>query len=787
MVRRVSDRRGFRRHAAWLGGVAAVALWSGPALAQSGDAPGVESAQDQADEAEGEDLESVDPGAEAQPSLDLLAAETEPAPALADPGKERIGFEADSVEYDADSAVVTARGNVVLRQGERSVRADLVRWNEATGAIVAEGDVRVVDGGGNQLLTDRVELTDELDAGAMRDLLLVLAEGGRLAAVEAERTANGDIALERAVYSACAVETGEGCPKKPSWRITAERVVFDESEQILRFQGAYLELFGARLVPLPGLSVTTDGRAVSGVLIPDVRFSESNGIEISDSYYLRLDPNRDLLVSGYLYTEAPPMVSAQYRELTELGAFQATGYATYSEKRSITGDAAEPGDQFRGYLFTNGRFQFDENWSLTHSTRIASDRTFLRRYDISREDRLRSTLNAEYISQDTYFTLAGWATQTLRAGQDQGQVPIALPAADFRTRIDDPVAGGQVTVQLNSLNILRPEGQDTQRAFAKAQWNWRGITGLGQELTLTALVRGDVYNSQENARTTTALYRGIEGWQTRGIATVAADVKWPFVGAFMGGTQVLTPRVQLVASPQLRNLAIPNEDSRAIDLETSNLFALNRFPGYDRVEDGVRVTYGVDWRAEFPGWRIFATLGQSYRLSDEKTILPDGTGLSGNVSDFVGRTEVRYEDFIKLTHRYRLDKDNLAVRRNEFDAVVGSSGTYVEIGYLRLDRNVDLSIEDLRDREELRLAGRVAMFDYWSVFGSMVANLTDREEDPTATADGFDLLRSRLGVAYRDDCLELGLTWRRDYVTTGDAVRGNTFILSVNLLGLGFN
>jgi hypothetical protein len=30
-------------------------------------------------------------------------------------------------------------------------------------------------------------------------------------------------------------------------------------------------------------------------------------------------------------------------------------------------------------------------WSLTYSGRIATDRTFMRRYDISRDDRLRST------------------------------------------------------------------------------------------------------------------------------------------------------------------------------------------------------------------------------------------------------------------------------------------------------------------------------------------------------------------------------------------------------------
>src|SRR3546814_2192016 len=32
-------------------------------------------------------------------------------------------------------------------------------------------------------------------------------------------------------------------------------------------------LFGARLVPLPGLAVRTDGRAISGFLVPDLRLS----------------------------------------------------------------------------------------------------------------------------------------------------------------------------------------------------------------------------------------------------------------------------------------------------------------------------------------------------------------------------------------------------------------------------------------------------------------------------------------------------------------------------------
>lgn len=697
----------------------------------------------------------------------------------------QIDFEAQTLSYNNENDVVTASGNVVLRSDDRSVRADQVTWDRRSGVIMANGNVRFVDEAGNQLYTESVELTDEFEAGAMDDLLVALRAGGRLAARSGERGEDGTVILSDAAYSACAVVGADGCPKNPSWRITADRVTYDPENDRISFNGAVLELFGARILPLPGLAVRTDGAAVSGFLVPDLRVSESNGVEVSGEYYWRIDDNKDLTLGTYLYTEANPMVSAEWRHLTSRGAYQITGYATHSRRISdFTGVPTSEADA-RGYLFANGRFQFTPEWSFTGSVRLASDRTFLRRYDISRDDRLRSTFDLERIDDNSYFSLAGWATQTLRLGAPQGEVPVALPAIDYRLRLDDPVLGVKIQLQANSLSLVRKDGQDTQRAFVGAQWDLKRLTGMGQVVTLTSLVRGDLYHSDGNSLTSTAIYRGNPGWETRGVALGAIDVEWPFVGEAFGGTQVLKPRLQLVATPPIKNLAIPNEDARAIDLEDSNLFALNRFPGYDRVEDGVRLTYGLDWELLRPGWRVKTTVGQSYRFDRDPVILPDGTGLSERVSDVVGRTEVRFRDQVKLTHRFRLDKDNLAIRRNEFDATLGNERTYAEIGYLRLNRDID-TLEDLQDREELRAAVRVAFADYWSVFGSGVFNLTDRNEDPTFGSDGFEPIRTRLGIAYQDDCLEFGLTWRRDYVTAGDAERGDTFQLFFALRNLGF-
>jgi LPS-assembly protein len=710
--------------------------------------------------------------------------EAGPSPAPAN--EQVVDFSADSLEYLNDSDTVIANGDVrMFREGNR-LRADKVTWNRQTGEVRAEGQVAVTNPQGDVAYGDSVQLTDTLRDGVVDNLLVVLQGGGRLAAVRGNRQGNL-YALDNAAYTACSVVDSNGCPKEPSWKITAVRVVYDTQKQRVFYKGARLHLFGLSLLPLPLLSNPTGDQGGTGVLVPDIRFSRVNGLELTVPYYVKLAPNRDLTITPHVYSNVLPAIEAQYRALTSNGAYQVSGMLTESRRLPAELDPGTVSNRdIRGYLDASGRFQLDPKWDISGSLRVTTDRTFLRRYDISRDDRLRSTIRAERIDTDSYFSLTGWATQTLRINDPQGQQPIALPELDYRRRFEDPLLGGRIELQFNTLAIGRTHGQDTQRAFASFKWDLRRLTPWGQEVTFTAFGRGDVYHSDENLLSPTLIYRGSPGWQSRAIGAVAVDVRWPLIGTVgSSGTQRITPRLQLVATPPIRNMEMPNEDARAIELEDSNLFALNRFPGYDRFEDGARVTYGIDYALNLPGISVDANIGQSYRLSDRPALFPDGVGLTDKLSDIVGRTTVRFRDFVSLTHRYRLDKDNLAIRRNEIDATIGSRRTYVLLGYLRLNRDIDTSIEDLRDREEVRVGGRVQIGRFWSAFGSAIIDLTDRKEDPFSTADGYQPIRHRLGIAYDDDCLELGLTWRRDYQDTGDARRGNTFLLRLSFKNLG--
>lgn len=694
-----------------------------------------------------------------------------------------IEFAADDLNYDDE--IVIASGNVVLNRDGYTLFADTVIWDRNTGIVKASGNIRSLGPDGEIAYGDEIQLSDNLRDGIIENLLLVLDNGARLAAAQG-RTENDVIILENAAYSPCRVEKSPGCPKRPNWQIRAVKVFYDKKNNRVKYEGARIEIFGLPLIPLPGLSHPADLKYGSGFLVPDARIGRVNGVELEIPYYWRISENRDLTLTGRVFSRVAPLAKAQFRSLEKNGAFQVTGYGTVGRPIALDAPGQVLNSKFRGYFDANGKFQLTPEWSVSASARLASDRTFLRRYDISNEDRLRSTFSAERIDKDSYFSLSGYAVQTLRLNTSQGQTPIALPVFDYRQRFSDPALGGKLELRLNTLAIGRTNGQDTQRAFAQLQWDRRLITKLGQEVKFTLLGRGDLYNSDENELTPVLINRGESGFQGRAIGTGAVDVKWPFAGKAFGGFQTLTPRVQLVATPTVANLRLPNEDSRAVDLEDTNLFALNRFPGSDRIEDDYRVTVGVDWDLKLDNIAINATIGQSYRLSNQQSILPDGTGLSEKTSDVTGRTQFRYKDFIKLTHRYRVDKDNFAIRRNEIDTTIGSDRTYFQASYLRLNRDISFNIEDLSDREEVRLGGRAQLARHWSIFGSAIVDLTDFAEDPLSQADGFDPVRSRLGLEFNDDCcLSIGVTWRRDFQDSGDARRGNTFLFRVAFRNLG--
>jgi len=106
-----------------------------------------------------------------------------PPPAAAPPADDdQVKFSANALEYDTNDDIVTATGDVRMFRTDGRLRADKVVWNRKTGRVVATGDVAIVGEEGDTAYGDSIDLTDSLKDGVVDNMLVVLNQGGRLAA-----------------------------------------------------------------------------------------------------------------------------------------------------------------------------------------------------------------------------------------------------------------------------------------------------------------------------------------------------------------------------------------------------------------------------------------------------------------------------------------------------------------------------------------------------------------------------------------------------------------------------
>lgn len=686
--------------------------------------------------------------------------------------QEEIVFSADQVSVDPETGEIVARGEVVMLHEGYRLEAGLVRYDDRTGVAEAERGVTLIDPDGTVLNAARVRLTDGLARGMIENARLILSDGSRVAAASGERGVEKS-RLDKAVYSPCPV-CDDRPEEAPVWQLKAVEVVHDEAGRRLIYRNAFLELFGVPVAWLPYLSHPDPSvERASGFLEPEVFTRDELGVVVELPYHWAVSPSQDVTLTPIVATKVAPALAVNYRHHVGYGRYDLEGSVTHTGQPSeaVTG---RDDDGLRGHIFSGGRFRHGDNWRSTYQAQWSSDDTYVRLYDFSDADTLVSDYRLEGFYGRSYIGGELLGFQGLRQEDGGGLTAHALPWIGAAYVSEPGFLGGTVEARLGALSLLRTGGADTRRLSASAQWQAPLTTASGLQLVFDAFVRGDLYEVSEASRLVEPEFAGRSGTELRGLARASATLSWPFVSHAGGVRQIVEPVLQLAAIPEGANdPAIPNEDSRAVELSAANLFSLNRAPGFDIWESGSRATYGLRYRLAAGDVMVSALAGQSIRVNDLPGVFPEGTGLSDSLSDLVGRLDLSWRDWVDLIYQLQLDPDGLDSRRHEAAAIIGNDRLSLDAGYLKIDRG--LNILDRGDREEMRLAARAGITNNWTVFGGTIQDLSR----------GADPIEWEAGLVYKNECLELGVTVRERFTRDRDIEPGTQVIFRIRLLNLG--
>lgn len=686
---------------------------------------------------------------------------------------EPVNLTADRLDHDDSGQTISAIGDVELIQGGEILHADQVVYDLQTDRVTAIGNVSLMEEEGRVHFAEYLELNNQMKDGFVSGLTSFLTDGSRFTAAEAERRDGNRLLMKGASFTPCDICEDEP-DKAPLWQIRADSVDYDEDRGRVNYQNARLEFMGVPFAYTPIFSHPDPRiKQKSGFLRPGGGWNSELGIFADTAYYWGIDESRDATFYAKPTTEQGVWTQVQYRENFENGYIDISPSVAFGSDRTEQDGRIEE-NITRAHLEGEGRLDLNDMWRAGFNVMRASDKEYLRLYDISDANVLENIVYAERFAGRNYTNINAQQFQDVRLG-DRPKQPDVLPSI-HHSMLGEPDAllGGRWSADFGLLSLARGgSGQNVNRASAELGWRHDHITDFGLSAVTTVRTRVDYYNVQDRADAELDPSLDSHLDRARVFPQIQTDISYPLVRNGAEAQYMLEPRIAFTTGRDANREEIPNEDSIDIQLDALNLFENSRIPGMDLLDDGTWVTYGLGGGAYgYNGASVHAFLGQSYQF-DDSDLFPEGSGLSQSYSDYVGQLNVNLHELINLDYRFQLDQDNLSPKRHELQA----SGRYRDFGWSSR-YTYTTSVEDTgfdATREQLQTALAYRLNQNWQVNGDV---LMDLGEEP-------GLRQAAAGLYYSDECFTFGLHGIRKIIDRSSGESETALLMRIGFKYLG--
>ena len=680
------------------------------------------------------------------------------------PAQDRATLIADSLRIAGPDQLI-ATGNVeIFFKGQRLTAKSLI-FDRAADTVQISGPIVLTDGSQNYILANQAELSADLRNGILTSARMVMNQQLQLAASEIMRVGGRYTTLNRVVASSCKICAGD---PTPLWEIRATRVLHDQTERQLYFEHAQLRFGGVPVLYIPRLRLPDPTlKRATGFLMPRLTGNSNLGTGLKLPYFVKLGDHRDLTITPYITTNGARTVDLRYRQ-----AF-ATGDLTVDA--AFSRDALRPGEN-RGYVLALGKFALPRGFTLDLRGEVVSDDAYLLDYGYPAADRLDSRLVISRTRRNETIEARLIGFYSIRQGDDNSTLPAVVADLTYARRFSLGSFGGEGGVRFQTHGHFRPstsaldadgdgiaDGRDVQRVSLRADWRRDWVLNNGMIAGVLGDATGDFYVIGQDA-----VYAGSK---VRLHGTIGAELRWPLIKSGKTGvTQVIEPVVQLVFSPNGTE-KLPNEDSALVEFDEGNLFALNRFPGSDATERGVRANLGVSYlRTDPAGWTLGVTAGRVLRV-DDLGQFSAASGLNGINSDWMTSWQLSVPGGLGITNRL-IFNDDLTLTKGELLAAVTADRYGLAAGYVYAV--ADLAENRPDPTSELTVYSTYKITSNWT---AQFANRYDFQAERAAKAG--------LGLTYRNECLLVDLSLSRRFTSSTSVKPTTDFGLSVELLGFG--
>ena len=359
--------------------------------------------------------------------------------------------------------------------------------------------------------------------------------------------------------------------------------------------------------------------------------------------------------------------------------------------------------------------------------------------------------------------------------------------------------------------LLRGIAGDYARVSEQVSWQRKFVDPIGETWTPFVFARLDgetaaldtsgtynygasaVYNSGQSN-----YFGATSGTAGRAMPGVGLEYRYPLISTSAFGQQIIEPIAQLIVRPnEVIPKLQPNEDAQSLVFDETNLFAWDKYSGYDRIEGGTRLNYGAQYTANFAnGGHANIVGGESIQLAGRNsyTIADSAntgleSGLDKRYSNYViGETIAPFSSNLSLTSKQQFDSSDFALKRLDVIANASYGGFTTSIDYGRYAAQPDLGY--IFAREGVQTSASYKLDKTWTVDGSVLFDMSRHYYDQAGQSTPRVYVPNyAFGLTYGDTCTTLKVHYsstNSDPVyPNASAVHDQTFLVQLTLRTLG--
>ncbi|WP_286796274.1 LPS-assembly protein LptD [Psychrobacter sp. UBA6291] len=692
---------------------------------------------------------------------------------IVDQGTQHI--EAEKIVLDLNNNVAAAQGKVMFTDqatGQNKNAAGLAEANRfqnsngqnINGQNAKSSLTEKASTGGLIGVADSLNYNTETGQSTAKDVAFASVElQAHGYAKRLNRPNETQYELDEVMFSTCP-------PTNRKWQFDAKSIDLDTETGRGEAYNTTFKIADVPVFYLPYFNFPIDNRRSSGFLLPSASVGSESGLEVDVPYYFNLAPNYDATLNTRIYTNRNPMLSGEFRYLTE----------EYGE--GIFNGSYLPNDKkYDGE--DRSSFFYDHYWSSTSIPRLSgdakysyvSDADYLNDFDtLGLSD---NTLNLPRRARVNYYNdyvngeLKVETFQTLDAFNNNGQplqdkdkpysrlpqlkLDYRLPwaksfditgvsdSAYFKKSIDDGSENEKSGTRFyNKLSAVYP---------MEKSWGY-----IKPKLSLQHL-----YTSYDEDSLADNDLSKDDGNQSVFVPQVSVDAGLHFsqagspFGAFddtLGGYRLLSPRLKYTYSPYKDQNDIPNFNTRIASINYEQLFSDSWFLGHDRLQDLHAFTPGINYRyIDATGvTRFDGSIAEQFYIDDGRVTLEGQKPvLTNSSSGLVWDTSTQPYNNVwvdvsgALTHSYDLNYITTELRYQPSD------NSLFNVGFVKRMR------DENTDQLPLSAFTASAVFPINNNWRVLAQGQYDYNRDK--------MLDSLVGVDYEDCCFGFAVYGRRYY------------------------